>query len=30
MKKYHISLGEKIRFGFSDVGINLAFYMITS
>ena len=30
MKKYTISLGEKIRFGFSDIGINLAFYMITS
>ena len=30
MKKYTISLGEKIRFGFSDIGVNLAFYMITS
>lgn len=30
MKKYPISLGEKICFGFSDVGVNLAFYMITS
>ena len=30
MNKIKISLGEKLRYGFSDIGVNLAFYMITS